>query len=131
MSKKLSVGLLILGILLFANFSFAEEICFTEENAAKIVVELEKANIMKEQVQALKDQNIELVKQIKLMKEIVDLQQQQLDMSKQTIQTLQDTVKAQGEAYEKQLKMSKPNIWYQITEYAGILGVGILIGLLL
>ncbi len=131
MLRKLSVGLLILGILLFANVSFAEEVCLSEENAAKIVVELERANIMKEELQVLKDQNAELYKQVKLMKEIVELQNQQLEASKKTVEVLQDTIKAQGEAYEKQLKQSKPNMMYQILEWAGFIGVGILIGLAL
>lgn len=86
---------------------------------------------MKEELQILKDQNAELYKQVRLMKEVVDLQQQQLEASKKTVEVLQETIKAQGEAYEKQLKQSKPNIMYQILEYAGFLGAGILIGLLL
>jgi uncharacterized membrane protein (DUF106 family) len=105
-------------------------VCFTEDDTKKIVVDLENVNDYKEQVEILKEANAELEKQIISLKEINKLQQEQLDISKQTIISYQNLLKVQKEAYEKEIKNNKPSIWGKIFASIGGLGVGVLIGLL-
>jgi len=121
------VILLLVSVPVFAE----EEICFPVDTAKNMVVELEKGRIIKEQVELLKQKNEELERQIKLLNEINTIQEKQIQTLKQATENYQDLLKAQSEAYEKQLKQAKPNIWREILEGAAFVGVGILVGLLL
>lgn len=106
-------------------------VCFTEEDTKKIVVELENSADYQEQVSLLKDANSELEKQIVSLKEINKLQQEQLEISKRTIESYKELIKTQREAYETEIKNTKPSIWKQIITGISGLGIGILIGLVL
>ena len=106
-------------------------VCFTEDDTKKIVVDLENSNDYREQVEILKEANVELEKQIISLKEINKLQQEQLEISKQTIESYQKLLNAQKEAYEKEIENNKPNIWEKIFVGVGAAGIGVLIGLLL
>lgn len=106
-------------------------VCFTEDDAKKIVVDLENVNDYKEQVELLKEANAELEKQIISLKEINKLQQEQLEITKQTIESYKNLLKTQKEAYEKEIENNKPSIWGKIFAGIGGLGIGILVGLLL
>jgi len=106
-------------------------VCFTEEDAKKIVVELENSADYQEQIELLKDANVELEKQISFLKDINKLQQEQLTISKQTIESYKELIKSQREAYETEIKNTKPSIWKQIITGISGLGIGILIGLIL
>ena len=92
-------------------------VCFTEDDTKKIVVDLENSNDYREQVE--------------ILKEINKLQQEQLEISKQTIESYKNLLNAQKEAYEKEIENSKPSIWGKIFAGVGGLGIGILVGLLL
>jgi len=106
-------------------------VCFTEDDAKKMVVDLENSNDYREQVEILKEANAELEKQITLLKEINKLQQEQSEISKQTIESYQKLLKAQKEAYEKEIENNKPSIWEKIFVGIGAAGIGVLIGSLL
>jgi predicted transcriptional regulator len=106
-------------------------VCFTEDDTKKIVVDLENSNDYREQVEILKEANVELEKQIISLKEINKLQQEQLEISKQTIESYKNLLNAQKEAYEKEIENNKPNIWEKIFVGVGAAGIGVLIGLLL
>ncbi len=106
-------------------------VCFTEEDTKKIVVELENSADYQEQVSLLKDANSELEKQIVSLKEINKLQQEQLEISKRTIESYKELIKTQREAYETEIKNTKPSIWKQIITGISGLGIGVLIGLIL
>ncbi len=106
-------------------------VCFTEDDTKKMVVDLENSNDYREQVEILKEANVELEKQIISLKEINKLQQEQLEISKQTIESYKNLLNAQKEAYEKEIENNKPNIWEKIFVGVGAAGIGVLIGLLL
>jgi len=105
-------------------------ICFSEEQVKKMVVELENVEDYKEQIELLKQANDELTKQILALKEINKLQQEQLKISEQTIESYKKLLDTQKEAFEKELK-NKSGIWDKILVGLGSLGVGLLVGLLL
>jgi len=120
-------------ILLFASPVFAadEEICFTPDTTGQMVVEIEKCRLIQQQVILLRQKNDELERQIVLYKEINSIQEQQIQTLKNATETYQDLLKAQGEAYEKQIKAAKPNMWDEIMKGAAFVGLGLLVGLLL
>jgi uncharacterized membrane protein (DUF106 family) len=137
-----SLGIVLISLVILPLTSYAQTstvtvntaspvVCFTEDDAKKIVVDLENVNDYKEQVELLKEANAELEKQIGLLKDINKLQQEQLNVSKQTIESYKELLKTQKEAYEKQIENNKPSIWGKIAAAAGGLGIGVLIGLLL
>ena len=95
-----------------------------------MVVELENVEDYKEQIELLKQANDELTKQILALKEINKLQQEQLKISEQTIESYKKLLDTQKEAFEKELK-NKSGIWDKILVGLGSLGVGLLVGLLL
>lgn len=96
-----------------------------------MVVEIEKCRLIQQEVDLLKQKNDELERQIVLLKEINTIQEKQIQTLKKATETYQDLLKTQGEAYEKQLKQAKPDIWQEITRAAAFVGVGLLLGLLL
>jgi hypothetical protein len=106
-------------------------ICFEEEDAKQMVVQLENSIDYEDQSENLKQGTAELEKQIALLKEINKLQMEQLNISKQTIESYKELTKVQKEAYEKHIDNIKPSIWDKIFPSLGGVGIGVLIGLLL
>jgi len=96
-----------------------------------MVVEIEKCRLIQQQVILLKQKNDELERQIVLYKEINNIQEQQIQTLKKATETYQNLLKAQGEAYEKQIKQARPDMWDEIKKGAAFVGLGLLIGLLL
>ena len=132
---SLLIGLISLVILPSNSYAQTSDvntvtICFSEEQVKKMVVELESVEDYKEQIELLKQANDELTKQILALKEINKLQQEQLKISEQTIESYKKLLDTQKEAFEKELK-NKSGIWDKILVGLGSLGVGLLVGLLL
>jgi len=130
-----------LGIILSTNFSFAQQpaladnkpkvICFSEEDAGKIVVDLEKYQKQSELVDLIKEENKELEIKIANLDKIIKSQDEIIKKSNESIENLQKLMDAQKEAYEKQIQESKPSIWKFIGTALGSLAVGLCIGLLI
>ncbi len=132
-------------ILLSTNFSFAQQpaladkdsttnnkiICFSEQDAGKMVVDLEKYQKQSEIVKLLKEENKELEIKIDNLNKIIKSQDEIIKKSNETIANLQKLLDTQKEAYEKQIKESKPSIWSYIGTAIGSLAVGLCIGLLI
>jgi hypothetical protein len=132
--RKLKIALGLSAILLLVSVPavFAqEEVCFPVDTAKTMVVELEKSRIISEQVSLLQQKNDELERQIALMNEINVIQEKQIQTLKTATENYQNLIKAQGDAYEKQIKQSQPSIWSEIGKAAAFVGVGLLVGLLL
>ena len=106
-------------------------VCFKEEDAKKMVVELENARDYEDEIDLLKKGNLEIEKQITLLKEANKLQNEQLDISKKTIDSYKELLQAQKDAYEKKIENEKPSIWGKFFAAIGGVGIGVLIGLLL
>jgi len=106
-------------------------ICFSEEDAGKIVVDLEKYQKQIELVSLLKEENKELETKIQNLDKIIKSQDEIIKKSNESIENLQKLVDTQREAYEKQIAESKPSIWKFIGTALGSLAVGLCIGLLI
>jgi len=105
-----------------------EDICMDEKNASAIVVEIEKCRIMEQELGLLKDSNIELQKQIDLLKQIIELKNQQIEVGDKTIKQYSDLLKQQEEVYKEIIKNSKSSFFEKIKDAFSYVGIGILIG---
>ena len=101
-------------------------ICFSEETAKRMVVEIEQCRITNKQIEALIKENQELMKQIQYLKAVIELQKKQLQISKETIENLQKIIKYQNEAYKK---VYKKGFFDKIKENGLFLSLGFLIGI--
>lgn len=97
-------------LLLFALPVFAEDICFDDQTAKKLVVELEECRVIKEQVKLYQETDTNLAEQINLCEE------------KNTKYNTQLTL--ERENCVKEVKAAKPSF----TEKAGLFGLGGLTG---
>ncbi|MFA7202951.1 MAG: hypothetical protein WC188_04510 [Candidatus Caldatribacteriota bacterium] len=113
------------------NLSYAGDICFSENDAKQMLVQLESVADYKEQIELMKSANQELLKQIELLKQVNKLQVDQLTTYKKTIDAYDALLKSQKNAYEKQIENERPSIFGKIFAGVGGIGAGILIGLIL
>jgi uncharacterized protein YlxW (UPF0749 family) len=109
----------------------AATVSFSEEVANKMVVELEQGRLIQEELDATRAMNVELQKQVALLKEVNKLQEEQIQTLQRAIEQYQKLLKEQGIAYEAALKNAKPNFWSTMMEYAVCVGIGVLCGLLI
>jgi len=72
----------------------------------------------------------ELETQVKLLKETNKLKEEQITIGDRTIKQYQELIKFQKETYEQAVKDSRPNIFKQIIDALGFIGVGVVIGLI-
>jgi hypothetical protein len=120
---KLVILLLISSIFLYFP-AYAEDICFSEPTANKIIVDLELKKNYEEQIGYYKEGNKELEYQVKLLREVNSLQKEQITQYK-------DLMKLQKDGYESIIKESKPSFLHEVSKVIGFIGIGILIGLVL
>lgn len=121
-------------MVLFQSTSLAANnsiVCFTENDAGQIVVQLEKTKLLEEEIDLLKLKSDELSKQITLLEEQKKKQQEQLEVAQKTIDSYKSLLETQKQAYEEQIKKSKPSVMKQLGTILGSIGIGVLIGVLL
>lgn len=128
---KLVSIICLIGLMFVSVPAFAEDICFSEDTAKQITVELEKTKNLKEQVELYKTANSELVEQTKLLKDMLKLKDEQIAASDRTIKQYQEIIKFQKETYEQAIKDVKPNPIKKLIDDLGFIGIGIMIGILI
>jgi len=121
----ISIFVLLLPSLAFSQKQNESIICFSEETAKKMVVEIEQCRITNKQIEILIKENQELKKQIEYLKAIMELQKKQLQISKETIENLQEIINYQNKAYKH---LYKKSFYDKIKENSLFLTLGILIG---
>ena len=129
--RNFGIVLLVLGIVLQSNLSFAADVCFPEETDKKIIVDLETCKTYKDETALLEKGNEELKKQIDLLKQVNKLQQEQLEISKQTVDSQKELLKTQKELYEKQIANMKPSFIDKLLLGLAGLGIGVVAGALI
>jgi len=107
------------------------DVCLPAETAAQVVVDLEKAKIMQQQVDLLEKQTQELEKQVELLKQIGTLQKEQVDISKQTIDDYKKLMEDKDKICEQKIKDAKPGFWSTVTQYGIFTAIGVVIGVLI
>ena len=124
-SLLISIFILLLPSLAFPQKQDEPIICFSEETAKRMVVEIEQCRITNKQIEILIKENQELRKQIEYLKAIIELQKKQLQISKETIENLQEIINYQNKAYKH---LYKKSFYDKIKENSLFLTLGILIG---
>lgn len=124
----------IIGILLCiftpANLH-AEDVCVSEDSAKRIVVDLEKGKINEEQVITLRANNQEMEKQISLLREVVQLKDDQIAKNEELIGQQKQLMEYQVQACEEKVKNAKPDLLDGLIKIIGGVGIGVLIVVLL
>jgi hypothetical protein len=124
-----TIGILL--CILVPAFLHAEDVCVSEESAKRIVVELEKAKVNEEQLITLKAYNLELEKQVSLMKDVVKLKDDQIRKNEEMIEQQKRLMEYQVQACEEKVKNAKPSFFDGLIKVLGGVAIGIIIGVLL
>jgi len=114
-------------IFAFAKSCQATDVCFTEESAKKLVVELEVCQNIKGQIEIMKQQTIEDNNQAALLKDKIGLYERQLIICNENIEKWKKVADEQ----EKICNEQKPKFMDQALKALGFLGLGIILGLIL
>jgi hypothetical protein len=107
------------------------KVCFTEETAAQLTVDLDQCEIQKEEIEVVKQQNVLLIQNIELYKKEIELQKQQIEVLLQTVNDYKGLVKTQQEQYTKIIEDNKPSTIKTIINYIAIAAGGFVMGMLL
>lgn len=106
-------------------------ICFYEDDAAEIVVQLENYDKQIELVIALKAENEELAGKTESLARLNDIQEKQLQDADNAVKKLNGVIETHKDAYEKQIKEITPGFFQKMFTALSGVGIGILIGVLL
>lgn len=121
------VGIFVL-VLLPSPLLYAEDVCVSEESAERIVVELEKGKINEEQLTVLKTYNLELEKQVSLMKDVARLKDKQIKKNEEMIDQQKQLTEYQTQACEEKVNNAKPSFFESLIKVIGGVGIGIIAG---
>jgi protein subunit release factor A len=113
------VGVLLISLFLATNV-YAYEVCFTEEQAKQIVVELKQKRILEQEVREYEALVENLKKQNEMLKEQNQLLKEQIELYKN-----------QKQLYETALKECERKSKVSLIEKGKYLGFGILLGILI
>lgn len=107
------------------------DICFSNDEAADIVVKLEKANICENQVATLEEQIALLEKKVELLERVNQLEKEQLEISKQTIEQMKEISKQKDVACDQKVKDAKPSFWGTVLQNGFFAAIGVVVGVLI
>jgi hypothetical protein len=118
-------------LLCIGKCAASDDICFDQQTAGNIVVELEKAKIMEKENALLKEGNNELEKQIDLLKQVIELKDKQINVLEKTNKEYDNLLKTQKDLYGEMIKNSKPSFFSKVTDALSFMGLGAIIGAIL
>jgi pyruvate-formate lyase-activating enzyme len=121
----------ILACILIPSLLRAEDVCVSEESAKRVVVDIEKGKVNEEQIVTLKAYNLELEKQVSLMKEVVKLKDDQIKKNEEMIEQQKKLMEYQAQACEERVKNAKPGIFDGLIKIIGGVGIGVIVAVLL
>ena len=107
------------------------DICFSNDEAADVVVKLEQGKLCESQIATLEKENELLEKQIELLNKKIDLQKQEVELSKQTIEQMKAISAEKDKSCDERVKQATPGFWKTVSTYGFFTAVGLAIGLLL
>lgn len=132
---KLGIVLLFLLIFLCPLSSQAQDICFDDATAARMVVALEQAKISEQQLTVQASGNIELQAQVDILKGTIKLMQDQIDLYKASIETYKSLVAmnqslsdAKDKAFKEELKQAQPTFMDKVKTNTTWTVFGVVIG---
>ena len=130
--KILKRLLLVLSFLvLLPSNVYSSDICLPEEQMEEIVQRLESLELIKQELAVQQQITEEMEKQVQLLKETNQLQKDQINISKETIKSMEDISKQKDLACDQKVKDAKPSFWSTVTQYGIFTAIGVVIGALL
>lgn len=121
---RFALASLLWGILL-CNDGYAQgSICFSEEVAAKMVVELERTANLGRQVSLLEQGTAEMQAQLDILKETVRIQKEQVDVATAALETQRKFADAQDANCQQLIKAAKPTFMDNVKSNVLAGGVG-------
>jgi hypothetical protein len=128
--------LILVILLLSSSIAIAQDktstnICFDEETAKRMIVELEQGRILKEQLKVSEDIIQTYKEREQYWKDYVKGQDEIIKIQQRTIDQYKQLVKTQEEMYEKQLKDAKPTFWQKVGEVSSYVAIGVIVGVAL
>lgn len=128
------IALLLSVILLWPLNSFGQGVCFDDETAGAMVVALEKAKIVEQQLSVQVNGNAELQTQVDILRNTIKLYEDQIAVYKSMSEMNQKMGDMKDKVCQEQIKAATPTFMDNMGKYltgAGIMGVLGLIGIIL
>lgn len=118
--RSLVISLFVSSLLLFVSHAYAETVCFSVEDAKKLLIEVSEGRANKEILNTQEEVITNLKQQNKLLEENVKLLQEQVKLLKGQV----EIVKV---AYEEERKKASLSLF----EKGKLFGIGVMVGALL
>jgi hypothetical protein len=118
------IALLLSVILLCPLSSFAQDACFDDATAGRMVVALEQAKIAEQQLSVAAGSNAELQQQAEILKGTIKLMQDQIDIYKNMVDMQNKMADAKDKLFEQQLKAATPTFMDKVKNNIVAGGVG-------
>ena len=122
-----AIGLWLLGSLP----SNAQDVCFDEATAGRMVVELERIPNLQRQLQLQESISLELTYQKDTLLETVRLQKEQVTLAQETIAAQKQVAEVAEKNCEARVEAAQPSFWHQLGTHTGAFGVGAVIAAVL
>ncbi len=113
------------------SISYSEDVCFSEVDIKKIIVELEKGRITNQELLLQVDKNLELQNNIIILNNKYNLCDESLKKIDKTIKDYEELIKAKDKACDEKVDAAKPGFWKTVSSAMLVLLGGIIIGLLI
>lgn len=113
-SNKQILMIFFLSIMFLIPFTInvnAQNICFTQEDSKRLVIELERGRLIEKNLILLEQQNQELVKQIDILKQQNQLLQEQFQAANELLKKNEELNKLRIDGLENDLKEAKKPRW--------------------
>jgi hypothetical protein len=112
------IALLFWATLLCPLNSFAENVCWDEATAGRMVVALEQKNICEQQLTVQLGSNAELQQQKDILLETTKLKDEQLIIYKNMVDMQTKLSEAKDKLHAEELKAAKPTFMQELGKYA-------------
>jgi hypothetical protein len=119
-----AIALMLSAILLCPLNSFAQDICFSESVASRMVVALEQAKIAEQQLTVASGINTELQQQLEILKTSVKLLEDQIVVYKNMDDMKAQMSAAKDDLFKEQLKAAQPSFMDKVKSNVLAGGVG-------
>lgn len=105
-------------------------VCFSEDVAGKMVMELERTSNLGKQVELLEQGTAEMRAQLDILKETLHLQKEQVDMATYALDAQKNLAEVQDANCQQLIKNAKPSLMDRVVNQAAAAGAGALLAVI-
>jgi hypothetical protein len=118
-------------IVAFTGQARAEDICFSQETASRMVVDLEQCRVDQETMQIMDGMIETLNSQIAAEEAVIASQKKKIAATEEAVKKMEALLNEQRKQYETEIKEAKPSFFQEVLKDAGFVAVGIIAGVIL